>query len=71
MDGEELLRALASGEMDKLASGIPEEHRDTVDKLKAASDNGDIGAIFDIASECLAKASEILSSDDLEETEET
>jgi hypothetical protein len=69
MDGEALFRAMASGEMDQVASALPPEHRKTVDDLKRHSDNGDIEAILGVARAALDRTAELLV--DLKTEEET
>ena len=60
MDGEKLLRAMASGDVDSVAQELPEEFRDAVDTVKRLSDNGDIEGILAVAQDALQEASEIL-----------
>lgn len=63
LDADKLLRAMASGDVDSVASELPEEFRDAVDTVKRCSDNDDIEGILEVAQEALKKTSELLKQD--------
>lgn len=44
-----------------MASGLPDEHKRTVDKLKEHSDNGDIEAILGVAFDAISKVGLLLN----------
>ena len=64
MDGEALLRAMASGQMDKVASALPPEFKNEVDKLNKLSDTGDVSGILEMARKALDRTVQILKEEE-------